>query len=48
MPYLEAVLVGGWQAEGWGGRRGDHACGWLKKDSLRAWACRPTDAQGFH
>lgn len=30
MPYLEAVLVGGWQDEGWGVGKGDHAYGWLE------------------
>lgn len=30
MPYLQAVLVGGWQDEGWGGEKGDHAYGWLE------------------
>lgn len=47
MPYLEAVLVGGWQDEGWGGEKGDHAYGWLEGVSERAWACRPTDEQRF-
>lgn len=53
MPYLKAVLVGGWQAGGWGGGEETTCmadCGraaWLEADSERAWACRPTNAQGF-
>lgn len=63
MPYLQAVLVGGWQAGGCGRGGGVEtmhmavamlpAClagwlaGWLEEDSERAWACTPTDAQGF-
>lgn len=45
MPYLEAVLVGGWQAEGWwrGGEETMRMAGWRKA----AWARRPTDAQSF-
>lgn len=48
MPYLEAVLVGGWQSGG--GEETTRMAGcaaWLEEDSERAWACRPTDAQGF-
>lgn len=46
MPYLEAVLVGGWQAEGWwwgGVEETMRMAGWRKA----AWARRPTDAQSF-
>lgn len=48
MSYLQALPVGGRQAEAWeeeGG--GDHAYGWLEGESERSWARRPTDAQGF-
>lgn len=48
MPYLEAVLVGGWQSGG--GEETTRMAGcaaWLEEDSERAWACRPTDAQSF-
>lgn len=47
MPYLEAVLVGGWQAEGWWwGGRGDHAYGWLEEGSMGTQAYRC--AELFH
>ncbi len=46
MPYLEAVLVGGWQSGGWGGGEettrmaGCGCAAWLEEDGERAWARR--------
>lgn len=52
MSYLQALPVGGRQAEAWeeeeeeeGG--GDQVYGWLEGESEWSWARRPTDARGF-